>query len=362
MSSDLVGTWLRPAGSTTQSLILNADGSGSIDNLKVKWQLSGDTLSLSTPSGAATYHVSVSGDSLTASGDELPQPLVYRRAKPNGAASPLAGAADSDDGLPVAGTPPLTRELVNKETQCLEWLLDAHLTLQQRSEFQDGLVTVWNSHQQDAINGYLSLGNVWEQVSQKSPEEQEVVRESVRSKLLAFERQNLNDPFAQWVVGVYDSAHPPIAAGNPPLTAQVVDAYADLVAFMVNECAHRPVFKATRQIKDQLARSLAREYPAFSAQQQNSLSQMPFLWKELSLMWPRLSEGQRETFRQQWTPMIASLASGGGTYASGAASPASSGDALQNYFDHNSEHQFVQSMSSSSFNTTMSLHMNMWHP
>ena len=360
-SSDIVGTWTRPAGSATQTLTLNADGSGSVDEAKVKWHLSGDLLILtfSKPAGNVSYRVSVSGDSLTASGGELAQPLVYRRASASGTQQTSSDAGDSDDGLPIDGKPPLTRELVQKETRCLQWLLHQELTPEQRAEYKDGMMDAWKSHRQDKIDGYYNLVKVREQFAEKNPQEQDLIREGVLEELLVRERQNTRDPFARWLVGVYDSAHPPIAAGNPPLTAHAADAYADMVAFIINDSLHRKALTANRQFKDLIGRVLVAQYSGYPAEQQNSIAQMPFLWKELSYVWPRITEAQRNTIRQQWAPMVASLTAG----APGGAAEASNGDnrSLDEWMARNSEHMSLQPTFYSSFQSTMQLHMNMFH-
>jgi hypothetical protein len=37
------------------------------------------------------------------------------------------------DTLPIPGNPPLTEDIVGKASHFFEWLLDAHLTLEQRA-------------------------------------------------------------------------------------------------------------------------------------------------------------------------------------------------------------------------------------
>lgn len=360
--ADIVGTWVRPAGSATQTLILNADGSGSVDDAAIKWHLSGDLLilSFSKPAGNVSYRVAVSGDALTASGGELAQPLVYRRAGSGGTQRTSLQAGDSDDGLPIDGKPPLTRELVQKETRCLEWLLGLELTPEQRAEYKDGMVETWKSRRQDKIDGYYNLVKLREQVEQKTPEEQDLMAVGVRTEVLERERQRPRDPFSRWLVGVYDSAHPAIAAGNPPLTAQSADAYADMLAFIINDSLQRKALKPDRQFKDLITRVVAAEYPAYSREQQKSIAQMPFLWKELSYVWPRITEAQRSTFRQQWAPMVASL-TGGAAGGAAAASNGNNNSSLDDWFARNQEHMSLQPMFNSSFQSTMQLHMNMFH-
>jgi hypothetical protein len=356
--SDMVGTWIDEVGPSKFTLTLNADRSGSLNSLDIRWHILADTLSLAASTGAATYRFSLSGASLTLSEGGLPEPQVFQRAKPNLSTSAFLGAFDSDDGLPVAGRPPLTREIVNKQIQFFEWVLDVQLTQEQRAQYRDVLVSIWKTGRQEEIDMTVNLTNFDDQLKQKRPEEAELMRERVRTPYLDIMRKQPDDPFARWVVGIYDSAHRAIAPGNPPLTAQVVDAYAELVSFIVNECLQKNTLRADRRFKDQLAQNLIREYRSYSPEQQQELSQTPLLWKEIRFRWVQLSGVQREAFRQEVAQSMMPLISGGAP-ASNTTSTAPDAS-VQNYFDHYNEHQFVKSVSNSSFSSTMSLHLNMW--
>lgn len=353
-NNQLVGTWSGQRGSSDFVLVLNAEGSGSLNSLTLKWSVAGGTLSLATPKGNYRYRFSVSGDSLTLSGSDLQQPLFFTRA--TAGAEPLDSAAE----LPIAGNPPLTQDMVNRGTQFFEWLLDAQLTQEQRAEFRGSLVRSWKNHQQDDIASTLNVLKFQEGLKSKSPEERAVIREQLREKFLALMQQTPNAVLSRWVLNIYDSAHRPIAPGNPPLTPQVADAYAEFVSFMVTECLGKSVFNADRHFKDELARSLARQYSSYSPAQQAQFSHVPLLWELLRTKWEQTSEGERDQYRKQWRPtveaLLASASQGGTQPTSGSAGSTS----VQNYVNNYSEHLFVQSMSNSSFTTSMNLHLNMW--
>lgn len=267
---------------------------------------------------------------------------------------------DSGGELLVAGKPPLTGELVNKGVRLFEWLLDAHLTIEQRSLLRNCLVGIWNTHRQRDIDDAAKALNFQDQVSSKSPEERAVIREALSEKFVASARQKPNDVFAQWMLNIYDSAHRPIANGNPPLTAQVADAYAEFVSFVLRECLGRSAFNPDRNFKNALAHGLAAQYTSYSPEQQQQFAQMPLLWELLRLRWSQLSEAERNKYRQQWRPAVNSLLSGitGGSSTRKTAASKNSSVVPHSLSD---EHLFVQSMANSSFATTMSLHLSMWH-
>jgi hypothetical protein len=357
ITSQLVGTWSGQRGSSDFVLVLKAGGEGWLNALNVRWIVSGANLSLATPKRNFHYRFSVSGDSLTLSGSDLKHPLAFTRIKEGQAA-----ALDSNQELPIAGNPPLTEDIVERGTQFFEWLLDAQLTLEQRAEFRGSLVRSWKTHQQDDIDSTMNVLRFQQQLKSRRPEERSAIREQLRQNFLAQMRQTPTAVLSRWVLNIYNSAHRPIATGNPPLTPQVADAYAEFVSFMLTQCSGKTIFNADRHFKDALARSLAAQYSSYSPEQQRQFSQVPLLWEVLRFKWAQLSESQRAEYRQQWTQTAQALMAGVSTGANAgqAAADSSGSSSLQNYVNNYSEHLFVQSMASSSFATTMNLHLNMW--
>jgi hypothetical protein len=197
------------------------------------------------------------------------------------------------DTLPIPGNPPLTEDIVGKASHFFEWLLDAHLTLEQRSQFRESLVQSWKHHRQDDIDGTMAVLKFREQVNQKTPEERELIREALRQKYLDSLRRTPQNVLSRWVLNIYDSAHRPIANGNPPLTLQVADAYAEFVTFLVTECSSQKAFNPDRHFKDALAQGLAAQYSSYSPEQQRQFAQIPLLWDALRFKWAQLSEPER---------------------------------------------------------------------
>jgi hypothetical protein len=263
------------------------------------------------------------------------------------------------DELPIPGNPPLTRDVVEKASHFFEWLLDAHLTLEQRAQFRESLVRSWRQHQQDDIDGTVAVLKFQDQVNQRTPEERELIREALRQKYLDSLRQTPHNVLSRWVLNIYDSAHRPIAYGNPPLTLQVADAYAEFVAFLISECSSQKAFNPDRHFKDALAQSLAAQYGSYSPEQQRQFAQIPLLWDALRFKWAQLSEPERANYRKQWAPAVQTLLAD--ARRSGGEAPASLGGIPQGLQDRfSSEHLFVNSMANSSFTTTMNLHLSMW--
>jgi hypothetical protein len=283
-----------------------------------------------------------------------------------GAASQSAGLfSDTNDSATevlASGNPPLTNQMVSKGIRLFEWLLDAQLTVEQRSQFRESLVDSWKAHRQDDMDGTVNVLNFQDQLSLKSTQERAVIRAQLCEKFLDSMRQTPNAVLSRWVLNIYDSAHQPIASGNPPLTAQVGDAYAEFVSFMLTECLGRRVFNPDRNFKNALAQSLAAQYSSYSPAQQRQFSQVPLLWELLRLKWSQLSEPERANYRKQWVPAVQTLlASARGSGSGETARPGGAPETLEEYGNNLSERLFVKSMANSSFTTTMNLHLSMWH-
>ncbi len=272
---------------------------------------------------------------------------------------PNGGKTDGE--LPIPGTPPLTKELVDKSIDFFEWMLDAHLTQEQRGLFQDSLAMSWKKHRQDDIDATVQLNRLKDEVMRKSAAEQKLVREALCQKILAQAQQSPNSGMLPWVLNVYYSAHRPIANGNPPLTAEMADAYVEFVSFMMQESLGRVIFRADRRFKSMIAQSLAAQYPTYSPQVQMQFAAMPALWEALRIKWPQLSEQERANYRNTWRPSVMALVSPQNAGNGGNSQGNASGSSFDAFMAKNSEHQFVNSMANSSFATTMSLHLNMWH-
>jgi len=361
-STDIVGTWKGQHSETNFTLVLNSDNSGSLNSRKVHWKLSAKTLTLSSSDGTYKYGVSLSADSMSLTGNDLKKPMLLERVAHNklpGLFTPEAKAAPE---LPIQGNPPLTQALVDQGVQFFEWLLDAPFTQEQRTQFRDSLVRSWKQHNQEEINSTMNALKFQEQLNSRSPEEREIVRASLCQKFLEGMRQTPNQVLSKWILSIYDSAHKPIAKGNPPLTSQAADAYAEVVAFMIHECLGKQAINANRQFKDMLAKSLAAQYSGYPSDQQKQFSQMPVLWKVLRSKWPQLSKSEKQEFRKQWTPTAQNLLSSvssqtSSTQQSDSSSDGCSSPELSCSSDY-AEHRFVENMANSSFASTISLHMS----
>ncbi len=211
----------------------------------------------------------------------------------------LGASAGAQDRFPS-----LTPEMVDKGVRLFEWLLDAKLTDEQYQQFKESLERSWKTQNKDEITGTLDVLKFYDDLGRRSEAERNAVRESLQGKYLEAMRQMPGSVLAQWVLAIYYSAHTPIAVGNPPLTRQVADAYAEVNCFIISEVVGGEAFKPGKEFKDKLANSLIAGYATLNAERQKALSQLPMMWAAIRLGWPQLSEAERASYRHQWTPGV----------------------------------------------------------
>ena len=221
------------------------------------------------------------------------------------AAAQTPGGVDPAAVL-APGDPALTEGMVNRLTDFFEWVLQAPVTVQQGTELRGMLVESWTKGDRAEIDGMNEILGIEAQVVEHPPAERDLLREQIQPALLVALRNQPDDVGSRWVLGVYEAAHVPIAAGNPPLTRQVSDAYAELLAFEIGQVLGNEV-PASTEFKDQFAASLITDYPNYEAAAQANLAKMPMYWAATRLAWPALPVEEQEAYRKQWAPGVTAL-------------------------------------------------------
>ena len=342
--ASLVGNWQGTKGQTGYTLTLNVDGKGSLNGTAIQWQFSEGLLHLKAAKGSFDYKAAVTVTSLTLTGNDLQQPLVFQRLETSAAAAKPSGA----DKFPIPGSPPLTSEMVEKGVRLFEWLLDARLTEEQHQQFQDSLVRSWKTANSAEMSGTLGVLQFHDELGRKTELERNAMREALLAKYLDLMRQTPNDPLAAWVLEIYYSAHTPIAQGNPPLTRQVADAYAEVNCFMISEVMGGEAFKPDKAFKDQLSSALIAEYRNCTPERQKEYSRLPLTWAGIRMTWSGLGESERARYRQEWTPGVRAMLSPEAASNGAAAKPpqrqSDARTALQDYRKHLQIRQMLSNM------------------
>jgi len=239
--------------------------------------------------------------------------------------------------------------MVEKGVRLFGWLLDARLTEEQHQRFQDSLVRSWKTANAAEISGTLGVLHFHDELGRKTELERNAMREALLGQYLELVRESPTDVLSAWVLEIYYSAHTPIAQGNPPLTRQIADAYAEVNCFMISEVLGGEAFKPDKAFKDQLSNALTAEYGKFTPERQKEYSQLPLAWASIRMTWSGLGESERATYRQQWTPgvqaMLAPLESADGATPAVRQAPSDAKRAaLQKFRTQTQIHQMLSNM------------------
>lgn len=76
---NLIGTWHAKENGFTMILILNANGTGTLDGDPIKFTVKGNTLAVTEDGDVNNYSFTLSGNTLKLSGGDLDQPMIFER-------------------------------------------------------------------------------------------------------------------------------------------------------------------------------------------------------------------------------------------------------------------------------------------
>jgi hypothetical protein len=101
--TSLVGTWQSKEANASMTLILNADGTGKLDDASIKYTVEGNKLKVNEDGVVNNYTFSLRGNVLTVSGGDLAQPLVFERQTGKGLGARRNQLADNANTSTPAG-------------------------------------------------------------------------------------------------------------------------------------------------------------------------------------------------------------------------------------------------------------------
>jgi tetratricopeptide (TPR) repeat protein len=211
------------------------------------------------------------------------------------------GTEDPDaETVLVAGDPPLTLATVKAFTATLEWALDAKFTEEQAGLLKAGMVDSWEQKATEDIEGTAQIIAYYTEAVKLTEAQQAAIRQALQDALLDGARKDPDSDTAKLLLGVYDAAHKPIAQGEPPLTRQMTDAYAELLIFVLAQGADRPELTPTDEFRDGFAQEIAGGWEGMDKEGREEVAQMPSTWAALRLVWEQATEEQRDALRAQW--------------------------------------------------------------
>jgi hypothetical protein len=148
--------------------------------------------------------------------------------------TPAARAQDdpfTSDAVVSPGNPPLTESMITRFTNFQGWLFEIPLTQQQRERIRAMLLQDWKKPQE--IKNDMTWLTLAANLAKGTPDEREFARCDLQPRTVKDLRADKDNPDSVWWVTAYDEAHPPIAAGNPPLTESMVSRYITFTGWLL---------------------------------------------------------------------------------------------------------------------------------
>jgi hypothetical protein len=270
------------------------------------------------------------------------------------------------------GTPPLTVYDVNAVNDFIEWVLDVPFTDAQRDALRDHFVAAWKANDRGEIEGVGQIITGRAQLDKVTDaNKKELARQAMRAQIVKLLRGEAGrgDAMSRMVIGIYDAAHHPLAAGDPPLTRQATDATLEILYFMAARVtgAAADVAPGSEQ-RDQFAQQLAAAYGTMPRENREELARMPMSWAALRVAWPELSREEQAKLTAAWAgsgqvkPIVEQIraaqakaaAAQRQTATAGAAPQSDSAAALKAMQELNRQHETFVALSSISHQMHMS--------
>jgi hypothetical protein len=116
----------------------------------------------------------------------------------------------------VAGTPPLTQDMVDQGRRLLQWVLDVRLTAPQRRLLRESVMKSWQNMDDSGKDGFLQQLQAWNVITQLGDAERTKLRGKLQPALLAHLRSAPADEASQCLLEIYDKEHnqPPVGGLN----------------------------------------------------------------------------------------------------------------------------------------------------
>ena len=196
----------------------------------------------------------------------------------------------------VAGEPALTLYDLEETIDCVQWLLDAPFTAEQRGVFHDEIVDGWKKKDTETIQGVAQILQLRAELAKLPPEKQDVVRKATEKDLVAALRQE-TDRSSKLALEVYDASHRPIAGGEPPLTRQQADCALELFYFFAGQLEGMQA-RPTAADKEEWAKRLAAGWEKLDVKVRRAFEVMPLTWSATRAGWDEMKEAERTELKQ----------------------------------------------------------------
>jgi hypothetical protein len=198
----------------------------------------------------------------------------------------------------VPGEPALTHYDIEETIDCLQWLLDAPFTAEQREVFRSEIIDGWKKKDEETIQAIGQIHAFRAELAKLTPEKQDLVRKQSEGEVLENLKKD-NDRCSKLLVEIYEAAHKPIAEGDPALTRQQADAALELFYFIAGDL-EGVTAKPSAADKDAWTKRLADGWSKTDPNFRKVFASMPAAWAATRAGWMEIPATEREQIKNQF--------------------------------------------------------------
>lgn len=204
--------------------------------------------------------------------------------------------------LLFSGNPPLKYSTAKSIQEMIEKALGVSFTDEQIKLFQKRLMLEWQEGKKARreINKSEKMAEEAESEIQALPIEKQAYawREFGRQIYIYAENEGKNDPIGQLILDLYQRKNLLLIKGNPPLSRQAAESYAEMTVF-VNNIINNTLVSLEANQKEDFINELIKNFPSYPLEQKENISQSDALWGQLRYNWKVASDEEKERFRRE---------------------------------------------------------------
>ena len=201
-----------------------------------------------------------------------------------------------------SGTTTFEMQALDKLLSGISWVLDITLRPDFERRYTRWLIANGQYHSLLNAEGFRQLLECQVQLPQLTEAQRDLTRQQWRQNMLPLLRV-ANDEFSKEMVHLYDTAHPPIDAGHPPITREMVTSLVDIRLFMIRAAFPSLPLNET-DLREKLTNAVLENLDQSPMAERQKLSTAPLGWAELRVEWEKMNPWQKQATATQWAQMV----------------------------------------------------------
>ncbi|MBI4852894.1 MAG: hypothetical protein HY819_13955 [Acidobacteria bacterium] len=201
-----------------------------------------------------------------------------------------------------SGQPPLKLSTAKSIQEMIEKALETNFTDEQVKLFQKRLIIEWQEGKKtrrDINKSETMAEEILGQIQALPIEKQPFAwREFGRQIYIYAENEGKTDPIGQLILTLYERKNLLLIKGNPPLSRQAAESYAEMATFTHNVLNKTLIVVDDKQ-KEEIINELIKNFSSHPLEQQEQISQADALWGQLRYNWKLASDEEKESFKKE---------------------------------------------------------------